>query len=171
MQVLLVCSESCWLVFPSFILVLLANFLSKRLITYVIHPIIGKTSVQWDDLLIEHKVIVHFSHIVPAAIIHFFAPALFANSPEIIELFQTLVNTYLVVIILLVINCVLNFTRAVWERSPLANATLRRASFRRQRLVINLIGLIFILSAILGEISTRVLLWSRGGDSNSSFDF
>ena len=52
-----------------FFLVFLANFLSKRLITYVIHPIIGKTSVQWDDLLIEHKVIVHFSHIVPAAII------------------------------------------------------------------------------------------------------
>ena len=100
------------------ILVFLANFVAKRLITHVIHPIIGKTSVQWDDLLIEHKVIVHFSHIVPAAIIHFFAPALFDNSPEIIGLFQILVNTYLVVIILLVINGALNFTRAVWERNP-----------------------------------------------------
>ena len=96
-----------------FILVLLANFVAKRLITHVIHPIIGKTSVQWDDLLIEHKVIVHFSHIVPAAIIHFFAPALFDNSPEIIALFQTLVNTYLIVNILLVINGALNITSAV----------------------------------------------------------
>ena len=115
-----------------FFLVLLANFLSKRLITYVIHPVIGKTSVQWDDLLIEHKVIVHFSHIVPAAIIHFFAPALFANSPEIIELFRTLVNTYLVVIILLVINCVLNLHVPSGNEVLLANATLQRASFRQR---------------------------------------
>ena len=134
-----------------FILVLLANFAAKRLITNVIHPIIGKTSVQWDDLLIEHKVIVHFSHIVPAAIIHFFAPALFDNSPEIIELFQILVNTYLVVIILLVFNCVLNFTRAVWERSPVGKRYPAKSFIQAAKLVINLIGLIFILSAILGK--------------------
>ena len=37
-----------------FILALLANFVTKRFIAYVIHPIIGKTSIEWDDLLIEH---------------------------------------------------------------------------------------------------------------------
>jgi miniconductance mechanosensitive channel len=133
------------------ILVFLANFVAKRLITHVIHPIIGKTSVQWDDLLIEHKVIVHFSHIVPAAIIHFFAPAIFANSPEIIGLFQILVNTYLVVIILLVINGALNFTRAVWEQNPIGKRYPAKSFVQAAKLVINLIGLIFILSAILGK--------------------
>ena len=134
-----------------FIIVLLANFVAKQLITHVIHPIIGKTSVQWDDLLIEHKVIVHFSHVVPAAMIHFFAPALFANSPEIVELFQTLVNTYLIVIILLVINCVLNFTRALWERSSVGKRYPAKSFIQAAKLVINLIGLIFILSAVLGK--------------------
>ena len=134
-----------------FVLALLANFIAKRLITYVLHPIIGKTSIQWDDLLIEHKVIVHFSHIVPATIIHFFAPTLFESSPEIVAFFQTLVNTYLIVIILLLINGLLNFIRAVWERGSLGRRYPAKSFIQAAKLVINLIGLIFILSALLGK--------------------
>ena len=52
-----------------FILALLANLLAKRFIKYVIHPLIQKTTVQWDDLLIKHGVIVRRSHIVPVAMI------------------------------------------------------------------------------------------------------
>lgn len=134
-----------------FVLALLANFVAKRLIAHVLHPIIGKTSIQWDDLLIEHKVIVHFSHIVPAAIIHFFAPTLFESSPEMVAFFQTLVNTYLIVIVLLLINGLLNFIRAVWERSSLGKRYPAKSFIQAAKLVINLIGLIFILSALLGK--------------------
>lgn len=134
-----------------FVLALLANFVAKRLIAYVIHPIIGKTSIQWDDLLIQHNVIVRFSHIVPAATIHFFAPALFDGSPKIVEFFHVIVNTYLIVIMLFVIDGVLNFTRAVWERGAVGKRYPAKSFIQAAKLVINLIGLIFILSAILGK--------------------
>lgn len=134
-----------------FTLALLANFVAKRFIAYVIHPIIKKTSIQWDDLLIEHNVIVRFSHIVPAAIIHIFAPTLFAKSPEIIGVVNVVVNTYLIVIILFVIDGVLNFTRALWERGPVGRRYPAKSFIQAAKLVINLIGLIFILSSILGK--------------------
>lgn len=143
------------------ILALLANFVTKRFIAYVIHPIIGKTSIEWDDLLIEHNVIVRFSHIVPAAIIHFCAPVLFDNSPELVDLFQLVVNTYLIVIILFVIDGVLNFTRAVWERSKLGRRYPAKSFIQAAKLVINLIGFIFILSAILGR--SPIVLFSGLG--------
>ncbi len=134
-----------------FIFALLANFLTKRFIAYVIHPIIGKTSIQWDDLLIEHRVIVRFSHIVPAAIIHLLTPILFEGSPLIIERLGSVVNTYLIVIILFVIDGVLNFTRAVWERGPVGKRYPAKSFVQAAKLVLNLIGLIFILSVILGK--------------------
>lgn len=134
-----------------FILAMLANFVAKRFIAYVVHPIIGKTSIQWDDLLIEHKVIVRFSHIVPAAIIHFFAPSLFDGFSEIAELFRVVVNTYLIVITLFVIDGVLNFARALWERGPVGQRYPAKSFVQAAKLVINLIGLIFILSALLGK--------------------
>ena len=76
------------------LLALLANFFAKRSITAVIHPVIAKTSIQWDDLLIQHNVITRLSHIVPAAIIHFLAPSLFENSPELLGFFQVLAVSY-----------------------------------------------------------------------------
>ncbi|MDQ8193882.1 mechanosensitive ion channel [Coraliomargarita sp. SDUM461004] len=144
-----------------FILALLANFVAKRFIAYVVHPVIRKTSMQWDDLLIEHKVIVRFSHIVPAAIIHFFAPALFAHTPTIASFFQLLVNIYLIVIILFVIDGVLNFTRSLWERSSMGRRYPAKSFVQAAKLVVNLIGFIFILSSIL-EKSPLVLFSGLG---------
>ena len=143
------------------VLALLANFIAKRFISYVIHPIIARTSIQWDDLLIEHNVIVRFSHIVPAAIIHFFTPTLFAGAPEIVDLFRALVNTYLIVITLFVIDGVLNFLRALWERGPIGRRYPAKSFVQAAKLVINLIGLIFILSSILGK--SPIVLFSGLG--------
>ncbi|WPJ96489.1 mechanosensitive ion channel [Coraliomargarita algicola] len=144
-----------------FILALLANFVAKRFIKYIIHPLIRKTSMQWDDLLIDHNVIVRFSHIGPAAIIHFFAPALFDNFPSIAGFFQLIVNTYLIVIILFVIDGVLNFTRSLWERSSMGKRYPAKSFIQAAKLVINLIGFIFILSALL-EKSPLVLFSGLG---------
>ncbi|MGZ0654744.1 mechanosensitive ion channel family protein [Coraliomargarita sp. W4R53] len=144
-----------------FTLALMANFIAKRFIAYVIHPIIRKTNMQWDDYLIEHNVIVRFSHIVPAAIIHFFAPALFESTPSVAGFFQLIVNTYLIVIILFVIDGVLNFMRSLWERGSMGRRYPAKSFIQAAKLVINLIGFIFILSSVL-EKSPLVLFSGLG---------
>lgn len=133
------------------ILALVANYITKRIIANIVHPVIAKTSIQWDDLLIEHRVIVRFSHIVPAAIIHFFTPFLFPDSPEVVAIFSQLVNIYAIIIILFVIDGILNFTRSLWERSPVGNRYPAKSFIQAIKLVINLIGLIMVLSAVLGK--------------------
>jgi len=142
-------------------LTLLANLLTKRFIAYIVHPIIGKTAITWDDLLIEHRVIIRFSHIAPAATIHFFAPAIFEGNPGIVSLISQIVNIYLIAIILFVIDGALNFMRAVWERSEVGKRYPAKSFTQATKLVINLIGLIFILSALL-EKSPLVLFSSLG---------
>ena len=133
------------------LLALLANFLAKRFIAYVVHPIIAKTSISWDDQLIEHKVLVRFSHIVPAAIVHYAAPSLFALHPTLILIFSRLVYVYLIVIVLLVIDAALNFFRALWERSAAGKRYPAKSFVQAAKLVINLIGLIFIISSAFGS--------------------
>ena len=133
------------------VLALVANYLTKAVIAGVVHPIIEKTRLEWDDLLIQHRVIVRCSHIVPAAVIHFYAPVLFDSFPEVIKNFSVIVNTYLIIIILFVIDGVLNFMRAVWERGPIGKRYPAKSFTQAAKLVINLIGVIFILSAVLGK--------------------
>lgn len=133
------------------ILALIANFLAKLLIKWVVHPVIKKTVIKLDDMLIEHNVIVHFSHLVPAAVIHFYAPVLFQGNDAILAAVGLAVNTYLIIITLLVIDGLINFTRAVWESGPVGRRYPAKSYAQAAKLVINLIGLIFILSALLGK--------------------
>ena len=136
-----------WILF----LVLVANYAAKAFINLVLHPLIKKTTVAWDDQLIEKRVIVRCSHIVPAAVIHFYAPSLFANFPELVALFSVVVNTYLIIIILFIIDGALNFLRATWEAGPIGKRYPAKSFTQAAKLVINMVGIIFILSAILGK--------------------
>lgn len=148
-------------VFYIFALALVANFLAKRLIEWVVHPIIRKTAIKLDDLLIEHRVIVHFSHLVPAAVIHFYAPHVFRGEEWILAIIGLAVNTYLIIITLLVIDGLINFARAVWESGPVGQCYPAKSYAQAAKLVINLIGLIFILSGLLGK--SPVVLFSGLG--------
>jgi miniconductance mechanosensitive channel len=133
------------------ILAWLANYAAKRGITSVIHPLIHKSGAKWDDKLTEHRVLIRFSHIVPAAIIYIFTPTLFETHPQLIAFCQIVVNTYLIVIVLLIIDGLLNFCRSIWDQLPAGKRFPAKSFIQAAKLVINLIGCIFILSAVLGK--------------------
>lgn len=129
----------------------LANCAAKRIITSVIHPLIHKSNVKWDDQLAENRVLMRFSHIIPATIISIFAPTFFETHPPIIGFCQVVVNTYLIVITLFIIDGALNFFRAIWDQLPLGKRFPAKGFVQAAKLIINLVGCIFILSAILGK--------------------
>ena len=133
------------------LLVWLANYFTKRFIKSVVHPLIKKSSIKWDDGLIKHGVIIRCSHIVMVAVVHFLTPLVFAGFTQIIEISKTVVNTYLIVIILLIIDSILNLLHEIWEQLPLGKRFPSKSFIQATKLVINLIGFIFILSAILGK--------------------
>lgn len=142
-------------------LALLANLLTKRFIALVIHPIVKRTSIEWDDLLIKHDVFVRFSHVVPAAVIQILSPILFSNSEKTGEYVTVVVNLYLIIIALFIIDAGLNFARAAWERGPLGRRFPAKSFIQALKLVINLAGIIFVLSAVLGK--SPIVLFSGLG--------
>lgn len=133
------------------ILALLANFLAKRLIAHVIHPAIKRSPIKWDDLLIEHNVIVRLSHIVPAAVIQIFSPTVLGSGDTVAGIISLIVNLYLVVIFLIVADGGLNFLRSIWERGNLGKRFPAKSFIQAIKLIVNLIGLIFIFSVLLGK--------------------
>jgi miniconductance mechanosensitive channel len=133
------------------ILAWLANYAAKRFIASVVHPLIHKSGAKWDDKLAEHRVLIRFSHIIPAAIIHIFTPTLFDTHPQFIAFCQVIVNTYLIVIALFIIDGILNFCRSIWDQLPVGKRFPAKSFIQAAKLVINLVGCIFILSAILGK--------------------
>jgi len=142
-------------------LALLANLLAKRFIALVIHPIVKRTSIEWDDLLIKHDVFVRFSHVVPATVIQILSPIVLSTNDKITESVTLAVNLYLIIIALFIIDGGLNFARAVWERGPLGRRFPAKSFIQALKLVINLAGIIFVLSAVLDK--SPVVLFSGLG--------
>lgn len=134
-----------------FIIAILANLVTKRLITYVVHPLIKKTSVTWDDRLIQHNVIVRFSHLVPAVVISVLAPAIFGTDGAIKDFFDLIVSLYLIVIALFILDGGLNFLLSIWETSSLGKRYPAKSFVQAIKLVINLVGFIFVLSVLLDK--------------------
>ena len=132
-------------------LALFANFLAKRLIASVVHPLVRSSATQWDDLLVQNAVITRFSHLVPALVIHWLAPVVFASHDEILAALRVAVNTYLIVIALLIIDGALNFSCDIWQRNPVGKRYPAKTFIQAAKLCINLVGLVFILSVILGK--------------------
>ena len=133
------------------LLVWFANYVTRRFIATVVHPLVRKSSTKWDDELIATGVITRCSHIVLAAIVHFLTPMIFAEYPQVIAASKVIINIYLIVITLLIIDSLLDFFRAVWDQLPAGKRFPSKSFVQAAKLVINLIGVIFILSAILGK--------------------
>ena len=133
------------------LIALIANYLAKQFIRRAVYPIIRKTKFEWDDLLIRENVLIRFSHIVPAAVIHFVAPGLFAEHPTLLKLIHVVLNTYIIIIVLFVLDAALNFLRDVWQRGPIGQKYPAKSATQAAKLVINLIGLIFVLSVLLDK--------------------
>ncbi len=128
-----------------------ANLVGKMAIRKIVHPLLERTVNRWDDELVSKGVLVRFSHIIPAVVLGFFAPQLFAGIPALAELFQSLVDLYLIVIILFILDGVLNVVRSLWERSALGHRYPAKSFTQAAKLVINLVGLIFILATLLDK--------------------
>ena len=134
------------------LIVWLTYYITSRLITSIVNPLIKDSSAtKWDDELIKHGVIVRCSHLVPAATVNFLSPLIFKGHTQIIAVFKTAVNVYLIVIVLFIIDSVLNLLREIWDLLPIGKRFPAKSFFQAAKLVINLIGGIFLLSAILGK--------------------
>ena len=134
-----------------FLLAIIANYVAKTIIRHGVHPIIKKTATKLDDKLVEHSVIIRASHLVPALIIHSLSLILFDDHPTVKQVAALAVNVYLIISVLMIIDAAINFARATWEASKLGIRFPAKSFSQAAKLVINLIGLIFILANVLGK--------------------
>ncbi len=129
----------------------IAHILVKLIFKVLLYPLILRSKTKWDDMLIDHKVLARSAHVFPAVAIHLIAPSVLGGFPEILSFFKILVNTYFVVIVLIIIDGLLNYFRMLWENGPMGRRYPAKSFAQATKLVINLVGLIFILAALLDK--------------------
>ncbi|MBH54619.1 MAG: mechanosensitive ion channel protein MscS [Opitutaceae bacterium] len=129
----------------------LLHFIGKQIILRTVVAMIRRSKIDWDDVLIEYKVLHRVTHIAPAIAINWLAPLFFVEYEEFVQGLKMGINIYLILIFLWVIDSFLNAVLSLYNRSDRTRRVPLKGFIQAVKLVVNLIGLILILSIAFGK--------------------
>ena len=129
----------------------MANFIVKRFVLGLVRSLIKKSKTSIGEHLIEQKFFHRLSHLAPAFVISSLSGVVFLNYLFLNELIEIVVNLYLVVIALSVIDSLINALYKVSEDSKISSKLPLKGICQAIKILINGTGVIFILSILLDK--------------------
>lgn len=146
----------------TFFLLLLFSFLlyviTWRIIRKLILPILRRSKNKFDDLLVHHNFFKKISFLVPALILHYYAGTTLSTFPELASIINALIEMFFVVNAILIINSVLSTLNDFYERYDFAKENPIRGLIQIIKIIVYVIGLLFILSNLLDRDLTSLVI-------------
>jgi miniconductance mechanosensitive channel len=139
------------LILSLLILCFIAWILTKKLIVNSIHKLFLKTKITWDDILIEKKIFDKLAYIIPAFLVIFIVPSIFAEYPTLSSYFVTLAMAVILLVIIWTIIALLAVFDEILSKSPIFMDKPITSYIQVLNIFVYFIGGILILSLLLGK--------------------
>ncbi len=160
------------------VLALLASWIARAWVLKWFKALVKKTKFTWDDALVENKVLARISHFAPALVVQALAKPFFGEihllkakdvegvtekveviipASPLLNFANTFVSIYLIVIILLFIDALLNSIRVSTEGKKTAAKLPLRGITQALKLIANFVGIIFIIAYCFGKSPVAIL--------------
>ncbi len=133
------------------LLAIVMNFVAKEIILRAIKFVIKRTKNTWDDILLEKHVFDALSHIAPAIAIDMLAKYVFIDFPEWIPWIKKLTDLYIVIVILVVINNMLNVIEEILSKLTAFRDKPVASFIQLFKIFLFLIGFILALAMLLDK--------------------
>lgn len=124
-----------------------ANVVVKSFLMRAVKAYITKTKYKWDDIIFEKKVLQELARIVPGIVVYAFAPAFPAYESWI----QRIASVYMVIIVLLAVDKLLNALDDIYRKSSGEKARPIKGYLQVVEIIIFIIGIILIISFIINR--------------------
>ena len=142
-------------------LAFIADVVAKRIIVRAVVTLAARTSAQWDDAVLQHRVVHRLAHFAPAIVIyHFSVPVLGGYETWSVAIQQGCL-LYMLFVAVLVSDGVLNAAVDILSSSELSRSVPLTSIVQVVKLVIYCVAAIAALSLVLGK--SPVLLLSGLG--------
>lgn len=135
----------------------IVNLTIKKFLLKTIRVYIMKTSNKWDDVFLRNNIFKKLANIVPAAIIHSFAPVF----PKYQNTIQKIAFIYISIILLLVLRKFLNAINDIYVNYEVSKTRPIKGYLQVIEIVGYIIGAIIIVSVLI-ERSPLILLSGIG---------
>jgi miniconductance mechanosensitive channel len=139
------------LILSLLILCFIAWILTKKLIVNSIHKLFLKTKITCDDILIEKKIFDKLAYIIPAFLVIFIVPSIFAEYPTLSSYIVTLAMAVILLVIIWTIIALLAVFDEILSKSPIFMDKPITSYIQVLNIFVYFIGGILILSLLLGK--------------------
>ena len=129
----------------------IANLVVKKFIVEILRSVAKRTNTKLGEYLLQESFFLRLSHLAPAFVISTLSEFVFHNYPVFNGFIAVLVNLYLVVIILWVIDALVDTLYKLYEESRLSTKLPLKGICQAVKIVVNVTGIIFILSILLDK--------------------
>jgi miniconductance mechanosensitive channel len=127
----------------------LANSLTKMIITRIVHRVVRTTRMTWDDKLMDRQVFTRLSHLVPGLILYY--GAFWFDSPEITGWLQRMAMAYLWFAVAWSLHALLNAAHDIYRGFDFSASRPITGYIQTLHLVLWATTLIFGIAALLNK--------------------
>ncbi|MFC2151781.1 mechanosensitive ion channel family protein [Bacteroidota bacterium] len=154
---LAILTKNIFVVIAIIIISFLAYFITKRILIKIIRGFVKRSKIKWDDILINQNILRRFSHLIPALIIYFFSKNGLIEYPNISTFIQTGAYIYIILIGMLILDSFLSALNEIYSTLPASKERPIKGYIQSIKIVIYFIGVIVIISVIIGKSPTKLL--------------
>jgi len=147
---LVILIDNVTIVVVTILLAWLADFVVKKIIIVSITRIVKRTKNDWDDILVERGVFNRLAHLAPAIIV-FNALDYIFEANGLVQFLENITQTYMVIVVLLVIDAFLNVLHEVYMRLPISKGRNIKAFVQVIKIIFYSVGIIIIISIFSAE--------------------
>jgi miniconductance mechanosensitive channel len=134
-----------------------ANFVAKRYIVSAVTYLISRSSTKWDDAVVRQRTLNRIAHLAPALVIYILTPAALDGLTAVISTIRSAVLIYMIVIIMLVLDSLLNAAEDVYQNFRASREIPIKGFIQVLKLVIYFITAIFVISILLDKTPVYLL--------------
>ena len=112
-----------------------------------------RTRNQWDDLIVERKIINKLMHLIPAILVYIMLPLALprAEMPTLLGILQMVCSIYIVAVILRSINAALNLLLEIYNRKEAFKNKPLKGFVQIIQVLVFFVGFIIIISILIGK--------------------
>ena len=140
---------------------LFLHWLVKRRLVGLLGRLAGRTSQQWDDLILQHGVLDRLVQAVPALVVYFGIAHVPGLGQSLSQIIANVAMAWLALAVTLAVGALLSAGTAIYETWPIARDRPIKGFVQVAQIVVFILGAVFVISALMAR-SPVVLLTGFG---------
>lgn len=148
--------ENATVIVITVILAIVADFIVKRIIVSSIARLAKRSKSDWDDVFVEQKVFNRLAHLAPAIIV-FYALNYIFEAENLVDFLGNVTQSYMVIVVLLVIDAVLNALHEIYHRLPISQGRNIKGYVQVVKIIFYFIAILLIISILADRELTALV--------------